>query len=621
MQPVERWGGFLPIEDHGIIGDGTTAALIGRDGSIAWLCAPRFDSAPVFCPILDPERGGAFRVDLSDQGVESTQRYLDGSGVLRTDLRAGRGLIRITDALALHPGADLAEDAPAARGELLRQVEVVSGPVECEIRIEPRPGGDLMGSNHAYRLWHPSISDLDLSLQTSIVLSGRRTRLLLDTGERLRFVLRWSHGSHRLSIPHFDDRLRATVDAWQRWAQHISYEGTHSELVRRSVITLKLLDHFESGAIVAAPTSSLPEWPGGTRNWDYRYAWIRDAAFSVYGLRRVDLRQEAWGFLGWVLDAVERHGRPRVLYTLDGDQVAEEVSDPDLRGYLDSRPVRWGNSATRQIQHDVYGEILDCAWQWVAGGEQIDRPLWERLLPLITSARRSWREPDQGIWEVRSEGRPFTYSAALCHVALNRGARLAERLGLPGDPSAWRREADRIVEGILSDAWSEERQAITETLRGGGLDASVLALPMRRVIPPGHPKMVTTCEAVAQGLDAGRGLLFRYLPEESPDGIGETEGAFLPCSFWLVDNLAHQGRLDEGFELFDSLCSRANHLGLLPEELDPSTGSFLGNFPQALSHVGLVSSAVALTRLVAKRKSQPAGRTESPESAVPEPGV
>jgi GH15 family glucan-1,4-alpha-glucosidase len=397
-----------------------------------------------------------------------------------------------------------------------------------------------------------------------------------------------------------EESLTATRDAWRRWAARLSYEGPRKEMAHRSALTLKMLDHFESCAIVAAPTSSLPEVIGGERNWDYRYAWVRDAAFSVYALNRIGCPEEAAGFIGWALDAFERGGHPRALYDLNGALPPPERADTELEGYRGSRPVRWGNAAAEQIQHDAYGEILDCAYQWAAHHGEIDAALWQELRGLIEAAAREWREPDHSIWEVRTPGRTFTYSAALCQVALDRGAKMVERFKLPGKAAKWRAGADEIRAAILNEAWDEKLNALTEHLGGGGLDASLLSLPLRRVIPADHPKMVATTQAIAERLSAGDGLLYRYLPHFSPDGLAGREGAFLLCSFWLVDNLAYQGRLDEAMALFDSLCNRANALGLLPEQIDPSSGAFLGNFPQAFSHVGLISSAVNLTRLLAR---------------------
>jgi GH15 family glucan-1,4-alpha-glucosidase len=385
--------------------------------------------------------------------------------------------------------------------------------------------------------------------------------------------------------------------------RQFAYDGPEEPLVRRSAITLKLLDYTQNGAIVAAPTSSLPEAIGGARNWDYRYAWIRDAAFSVYALRRIGFTVEAVRFLGWVLDAVERGARPRVLYNLDGAQPEPEREDSELEGYRRSAPVRWGNGAAEQWQHDVYGEILDCAYQWIAHGGKIDTALWTRLKVFVQAAGREWQEPDHGIWEVRTSGRLFTYSAALCQVALDRGARIAKRFNLPGDGAGWDASAALIKRAIVERSWDEKMHSLTEHLGGGGLDASLLSLPLRRVIRADHPRMIATTAAIAARLSAGKELLYRYLPEVSPDGLPGHEGAFLLCSFWMVDNLAHQGRLDEALEMYHSLCVRAGSMGLLPEEIDPGSGAFLGNYPQAFSHIGVISSGVNLARLMKKGAS------------------
>jgi alpha,alpha-trehalase len=592
--PVEPVEGYLPIEDHGLIGDGKTSALVARDGSIPWMCLPRFDSEPLFCRILDRRRGGAFTV--APEGlIESRQYYEDGSAILATEMRGPSGLVRLTDAMTLHTGADLTEDVPVARNELIRSVEVLAGNVDLQIAIEPwrgagaepRAGGLLVNAG----------SGLKAHLLSSHPLDGLVTKHRLKMGDRLILIMRWGRDSFRRLQISEEDHVRETTKAWHRWLEHFEYNGPEKEMVRRSAITLKLLDHMENGAVVAAPTSSLPEAIGGPRNWDYRYAWIRDAAFSVYGLRRIGFTSEAEGFLSWVLDVVERGGgRPKVLYDVGGALPDPEREDPDLEGYRGSSPVRWGNGAAEQWQHDVFGEILDCAYQWVRGGGTIEEGLWNRLREFIEGARQEWRRPDHGIWEVRTEGRTFTYSAAMCQVALDRGARLAESLNLSGDIAGWRKAANEIREAILEEAWDPEVEAITEHLGGGGLDASLLTLPLRRVIAADHPKMVATTKAIAEHLGAGDGLIYRYLPDKSPDGLEGKEGAFLLCSFWLVDNLARQGRLEEAWDLYESLCSRAGPLGLLPEQIDPDTGAFLGNYPQAFSHVGVISSGVNLIR-------------------------
>ena len=601
FRAIKRTDGYLPIEDFGLIGDGSTAALVGRDGCVAWMCVPRFDSEPLFCSLLDKERGGCFSL-TPDRLVEGRHRYEPDTGVLITELRSETGVMRVTDCLTLRAGSDLNEDVPAARGELLRCVEVIDGEVDLVVEIAPRGGATADPTANALAI-RTHRTDLDLRLVASVQLKGLRDRIHLGKGERADFSLRWgAGGGHRRPTRDPAEIVSATADAWRRWSRCISYEGPHEEAVKRSAITLKMLDYLGSGAIMAAPTSSLPELIGGVRNWDYRFAWVRDAAFSVYAMRRVGLDAEAWGFLGWVLDALERDGRPRVLYTIDALAPPPERTDPDLEGYRGSAPVRWGNGAAEQRQHDAYGEIVDAAYQWAAREGSL-HGIWPRIVALIEEARRLWDQPDQGIWEVRTTGRVFTYSAAMCHVALDRGARLAQRFELNGDVAGWRREADKITAAILDQSWDPDRRSLTENLGGGGLDSSLLALPLRRVIPARHPKMVSTVQAVNEELGAGDGLLYRYLPRESPDGLPGHEGAFLLCSFWLVDNLAHQGRVDEALELYDSLCERRSAVGLLPEEIDPTTGAFLGNFPQAFSHVGLISSGITLTRRLKERSS------------------
>ena len=595
FEPLNYIDGYLPIEDHGLIGDGATAALVARDGSVTWMCLPRFDSPPLFCSILDSARGGYFRI--SPVGfVASRQYYEPDTGVLHTEMQTPSGLLRVTDALTLHAGAVLTEDVRAARQELLRRITVIGGEMRVNVSVMPRTPGQTERVSGGLNLTWSDRPDLQLHLTASFPLTGLTSEIVLRSGEAATVQLRWNSGAGRHRPIDADGVLANTVTAWHRWMENFEYEGPQKALVRRSAITLKLLDYFENGAIIAAPTSSLPEALGGVRNWDYRYAWIRDAAFSVYALRRIGHSHEAGGFLGWVLDAVERHGQPHVLYDLDGNVTGPETVDSKLEGYRRSSPVRWGNGAAHQVQHDVYGEILDCAYQWSAHHGRIDAALWERLVVLIESARANWRTPDQGIWEVRTEGRTFTYSAAMCQVALDRGARLAERFGLPGDIAAWRAASDEILAAVLTEAWDPTLNSITEHLGGGGLDASLLTLPLRRVLPANHPRMIATTEAITRRLGAGAGLVFRYLPEESPDGLPGEEGAFLLCSFWLVDNLVGQGRIQEAADLFDSLCSRAGHLGLLPEQIDPSNGAFLGNYPQAFSHIGVIASGYNLGR-------------------------
>ncbi|MEU8733380.1 glycoside hydrolase family 15 protein [Streptomyces tendae] len=595
FRQVRRPDGYLPLEDLGLIGDGTTAALVGLDGTIPWMCLPRFDSDPVFCALLDHARGGHFTV-TPENLREARQRYEPDTGVLHTELRSDTGLVRVTDALALRSGADLSDDAPSGRGELVRSVLVLEGRVRLKVEMEPRGGADAHQLYSGLEVRPARNEGLRLHLRSNRPLSGLRTVQDLEQGDRLDLVLSWGrfHRHHRFDP---DAMLHQTADAWRRWMRNCDYAGPQEALVRRAAITLKLCDDWANGSLVAAPTSSLPAPIGGVRNWDYRYAWIRDAAFAVFALRRIGFGGEADAFLGWVLDAFERSRRPLIMYTLDGGRVPDEIEDAGLEGYRGSSPVRWGNGAADQRQHDVYGEILDCADQWLRRGGEIQPAMWASLAGLADTAAHAWRRPDQGLWEIRGEGRPFTYSVGLCQVALDRAARIAERCGLPGNVGQWRREADRLRELILEQSWDEDARTLSVYMDGGGvLDASLLNLPLRRVLPVDHPRMVATTRAVAERLSAGGGLLYRYLHDEHPDGLPGDEGAFVLCSFWMVDNLVGQGRLDEAEELYDSLCSRASPLGLLSEQIDPTTGVFMGNAPQAFSHIGTIASGVNLER-------------------------
>jgi GH15 family glucan-1,4-alpha-glucosidase len=600
LRPIRRTGGYLPLEDLGLIGDGATAALVGLDGSIPWLSLPRFDSDPVFCGLLDHERGGHFTV-APVEPAEARQWYWPDTAVLVTELATATGRVRITDALVVRSGADLAEEAPAERAELVRSAAVVSGEVRLRVQLAPRGGAGVRPVRDGLELRVGNHPDLRLHLRSSHPLNSLDEVCQLRENERLDLVLSWGNFQHRHHQFDAAETLQSTAEAWRRWMRSFDYSGPEEPLVRRSAITLKLCDHWANGSLVAAPTSSLPAPVGGVRNWDYRYTWIRDAAFAVFAMRRIGFTGEANAFLGWVLDAFEQSRVPRIMYDVGGNPVPVEVVDADLEGYRGSAPVRWGNGAADQLQHDVYGEVLDCAFQWLRSGGEVEPELWTRLAELADTARTAWRRPDQGIWEVRSAGRVFTYSAGMCEVALDRAATIGERHGFAGPVGAWRAESERLRELILEQSWDERSQTFREHLDGtGGLDASLLTLPLRHVVPVDHPRMVATTRAVAEQLSAGGGLLHRYLHEQSTDGIPGGEGAFVLCSFWMVDNLAAQGRIEEAEQLYASLCARASPLGLLSEQIDPTTGALMGNFPQAFSHIGVIASGVNLARAKAR---------------------
>lgn len=481
FRKLTRTEGYLPIKDFGLIGDGSTAGLIGADGSVGWLCIPDFDSDPLLCGILDTERGGVFRLSPDDP-VAARQFYLPDTGVLITELQSNAGVLQCVDALALLEGADLHASAPSARGQLVRSLRVTEGEFSLALALEPRGGAQTERQQDSVLIRPRQQPDLKLSLCSSRGIAEWPPRWTLEEGERLSLLLDWS-GKDSPEDDDPEELLEHTWRTWLAWARAIRFEGSQRKLVRRSIVTLRLLDYSPNGALVAAPTSSLPEVIGGVRNWDYRYAWIRDAAFSVYALHRVGLVHEADEFLGWVLHSIKQEEHPRVVYTIRGEPLPPERIDQDLRGYRGSSPVRWGNAAADQWQHDVYGEVLDCAFQLADHGNSIGQDVWPSLLQSIEGARREWQTRDHGIWEVRSAGAPFTYSAAMCHVALDRGARLARQFSLSGDTRGWELEASRIRDTILEEAWNPEIGAIAAEFHGKALDASLLSLPLRRVIP------------------------------------------------------------------------------------------------------------------------------------------
>jgi GH15 family glucan-1,4-alpha-glucosidase len=606
-RPLRPHDGFLPIEDHGLIGDGNTCALVGRDGAVPWLCAPRFDAPPLFASLLDRDRGGVWSIAPAGP-FEAEQRYHDDTAVLTTTLTTPDAVVELTDFFAMRSGADLTEIVPSGHGQLVRIARVISGSVDLDIRFSPFRVTSFGRIGNAWTVDSPDHPGLPLQLRTSHPLQHRSDDTLaasvaLRAGQFYESVLTWSPDSQVHIGVSAQELAHRTAQVWRRWAVGIDYAGPQHHLVRRSALTLKLLDHASTGGIMAAATSSLPEWVGGERNWDYRYTWVRDAAFSTYALRRIGLTSEANAFLSWTLTCAARDGGPSIMYALDGGQPPAETSDPVLRGWRDSAPVRWGNGAAGQTQHDVYGELLDVAYQWVRAGGAVDDHLWSMISSLADTAIGSWRTPDHGIWEIRASGRPFTYSVAMCQVAVDRALRIAEHTGRGCPTGRWRSARDEMGAMLREHAWDPERRTFTEQLAidggtRGGLDGSLLALPLRRVIAFDDPRMVATVDAVRRELDAGDGLIYRYRHDVSADGLAGEEGAFLLCSFWLVDNLTGQGRLDEALELYDSLCARANHLGLLSEEIDPRDGSFLGNFPQAFSHIGVIASGYRLARAI-----------------------
>ncbi|MGC4116214.1 MAG: glycoside hydrolase family 15 protein [Myxococcales bacterium] len=605
------------IQDYAALGDCASAALVSRTGSVDWLCWPRFDSPSVFGALLDP---GAGRFSIAPSGLlRSQRRYEPDSNVLVTDLIAGSGTVRLTDALVL----------PALDGhlqperELVRAVECLRGEVDLEIVYDPRPGyarrpaqfddGGPLG-------WRtPAGGDL-LVLRSAVPLSraeqgsGLVARVPMKSGERFELSLSFTHeapGVLTLLGEAAWEAVRQTSQQWRAWAGRVAYDGPHRDEVVRSALALKLLAFAPSGAIVAAPTTSLPERPGGALNWDYRYCWLRDASLTVRALYGLGFEEEARSFVTWLLHAT-RLTRPRlrVLYDVFGRaRQADERSLP-WQGFGGARPVRVGNAAQTQLQLDVYGEVLDAAVQLVHRGHLLDHDTRRALTSLGDYVCQRWREPDEGIWELRSGRVEHTHSRLLCWVALDRLVHLCDVGELdPKRVERYRKVREAIRQDLEARAWSEEMQSYVAVLGGRALDATALQLANYGMLPASSPRMRATWERVRSALGAAGGLLRRYQVPES-DG----EGAFGACGFWAVSYLAQGGgSLEEAEGTFEELLGFANDVGLFAEEIEVATGDALGNFPQAFTHVALINAALALE--ARRAKERPRERARAPERA------
>jgi GH15 family glucan-1,4-alpha-glucosidase len=597
----------VAIAAHAFISDCHSAALITEDGSVDWLCFPRFDSPSVFARLLD-EQAGHWSIRPAGRYTAS-RRYVDRTLVLETTFRTATGTVVLTDALAV--GADNTRHAlgKGAPHLLIRSVVCVNGNVEVEVSYAPRP---------EYGLLRPLLSNVDggltarggaewLVLSTPVRMavdgSAATVRIPMRAGETLRFALHrstleeqpariWASGE-------IGDRLDATVAAWRSWSDlHQHYDGPWRDVVHHSGRVLQGLTFQPSGAIVAAATTSLPEGVGGERNWDYRYSWVRDASFTMQALWVAACPDEASDFFAFMTTAAAGNLGPdrplQIMFGVGGEHDLTERTLPHLRGWRDSRPVRVGNGAWDQQQIDVYGELLDAAHRLADEITAMDDDMRAFLVALADTAARRWRETDQGIWEVRGEPRHFLYSKVMCWVALDRAIRLADRLHATGKVGAWKAAQDEVWQTVVRDGWNDKVGAFTQYFGGDELDASNLMMPIVGFLRADDPRMLATIDAIARDLTDGRGLVYRYRTEGGVDGLAGEEGAFLLCTFWLAQALAMAGQVDRAREVFERAVGYANDLGLLAEEIDPQTGELLGNFPQAFSHIGLVNAAWAI---------------------------
>ncbi|MFQ5926811.1 MAG: glycoside hydrolase family 15 protein [Terriglobia bacterium] len=610
---------YQPIENYGIIGDMHTAALVGMDGSIDWLCFPRFDSPSVFAALLDDQKGGRFKIAPTREGVSHKQFYWPDTNVLITRFLSRDGVAEITDYMPVdepHPWH--------GEHQLVRRVSVVRG--SMALRMECRPVFNYARDPHEVQVcpqqgvtFHSS--KLSLGLATDRLLkqegNGVVAEFTLGEGQSVIFLLQQIPAGtgcgEPLSEQNVDRLFQRTVAYWRRWIAKCHYTGRWREMVQRSALALKLLTYRPTGAIVAAPTCSLPESLGGGRNWDYRYTWLRDAAFTVYAFLRIGFTEEAARFVEWLekrCHELEPDGSLHILYRIDGSHELTEETLKDLEGYRGSRPVRIGNGACSQLQLDIYGELMDSVYLYNKYGSPISYDLWRELRRLVNWVCDHWRSKDHGIWEVRGSQQHFVYSKLMCWVALDRALRLADKRSFPADRARWLKVRDDIYEEILSRGWSAKRKAFVQYYGSEALDAANLIMPLVFFMSPTDPRMLDTLKGTNQSPAKGglvsNSLVYRYNVTQTDDGIEEDEGTFNMCTFWLVEALTRAGgrvdraRLEKARLMFEKMLGYANHLGLYAEQTG-HCGEALGNFPQAFTHLSLISAAFNLDRALGTR--------------------
>ena len=594
---------YPPIADHGVIGNLHTVALVCSDGTIDWYCSPRFDSPSMFASLLDAERGGHFALRPADGEWQNKQLYFPDTNVLITRFLTPAGVGEVQDFMPVGERLD-----GARRDRLIRRVLSVRGRMRFELECAPRfafgrerhraerhAGGVLFESDGAR---------VALESETPVEVrdGDARASFELEAGESATFILEHVPGDYEMhghSPQETSELFQSTVEYWRGWLAQSRYRGRWRETVHRSALTLKLLTYAPTGAIVAAPTTSLPEVLGGGRNWDYRYTWIRDAAFSLYSLLRLGFTEEAAAFMDWLTDRLagmrlQERSPLQIMYGIDGRREIPEQLLEHLEGYRGSAPVRVGNNAATQLQLDIYGELVDAIYLYDKHGTPISHRSWDDLAHMVNWVCENWDQADEGIWETRGGRRQFTYSRLQCWVALERALRMATARGLPIDRPGLEAARDQVYRQIHERGWNENRGAFVQHYDTDVLDASVLLMPLMKFTAPKDPRWLSTLEAIGSEL-VSDSLVYRYNADASPDGLAGSEGTFSICTFWYVEALARAGRLDEARLIFEKMLTYANHLGLYAEEIGP-TGEQLGNFPQAFTHLSLISAAVNLDR-------------------------
>jgi GH15 family glucan-1,4-alpha-glucosidase len=591
---------YPPIGDYAFLGDCHTGALVSSEGSVDWLCLPRLDDGSYFGRLLDRDRGGWCAITPADPAARTGRRYLDGTLVLETEMTVAGGRVRVTDCLTMRPGG-----ARQPYRQLLRVVDGLEGAVDLRVEVVPRfdYGQVRPWIRRAGHAWQALGGDDGLVVEGDVplALSGLHdlvAEVRVQAGDRLRLSLRHlrpevldSSGSSSPASAELDRRLEQTVAWWRGWSAHGGRLAHDRPALLRSATVLKALTQATTGAIAAAATTSLPEAPGGPRNWDYRASWVRDSVFALRSLAELGYTAEADGFRRFIQrSAAGRAQELQIMYGLGGERRLVELTLDDLEGFGGARPVRIGNAAARQHQHDVYGELLDLAWAWHQRGKTPGADDWRFLSELVNAAADRWTTPDHGIWELRGQPLHLVHSKVMCWVALDRGLRLAEEVGLPAPVGRWTATRAAIRAAVERRGYDPGRGVFTQAFGRPELDAALLLLPAVGFVAWDDPRMRRTVEWVRRELEVD-GLLLRY---RTPDGLGGAEGAFVACSFWLAECLARQGRTAEAGVVFARASATANDLGLFAEEFDPATGKLLGNFPQALTHLSHIAAAVAL---------------------------
>ncbi|HEY3939808.1 MAG TPA: glycoside hydrolase family 15 protein [Bryobacteraceae bacterium] len=596
---------YKNIDNYGVIGDLHTAALVGNDGSIDWCCLPRFDSPSVFAAILDDQKGGYFRIhSLADGG--SKQMYLPDTNVLVTRFLNQEGVGEVLDFMPWH-------DSTHSAQALVRIVRCVRGSVS--FRLECVPAFDYARQRHELSLETQGATfrspTTTLILRSTIPLDrdeqgSVRAEFVLKEGAKRSFVLEMAQEDGQRTPPDIEaytrQVLQETLHKWRKWSSRCNYTGRWREMVTRSALTLKLLIYEPTGAIIAAPTCSLPEAVGGVRNWDYRYTWVRDAAFTVYSFLRLNYFEEATRFMDWLQGRAAENqdtGPLQVMYRIDGSAELKEFKLDHLSGYRGSKPVRVGNDASGQLQLDIYGELIDSIYLYNKHAEPISYDFWNYLRKIVYWVCDNWQRPDNSIWEVRKEPEQFTYSKMQCWVALDRCLRIAMQRNLPIDRERLLTESKKVYEKIMQEGWNGK--SFVRTLGGNSLDATSLLFPLMKFVAPRDARMKATVDEVLKQL-VSDSLVYRYKPSGSAmDGLPGSEGTFSACTFWLVEVLSRSGRLHEARYIFEKMLTYGNHLGLYGEEIG-ARGEALGNFPQAFTHLGLISAALDLNENLDKHR-------------------